>query len=305
MRPPFPIVVGLWERIVADRLLQGWSKSAPPPSMVDAGARRRKRALAAFATGAALFAVGWIALQSEQAGAAGDPPGFLGFLSGVLNGRQIDATRLVEMPIEPEAPRPAKHKVVATSPLASRRPVCVRLCDGYFFPAGVSERGSQADQQANCSALCPGATTSLYYLPPGSDRIEDASSSSGQRYTALPAALRYRTTNDHACTCQATAAQTPYWRDPTLRKGDAVMTADGFMIYQGAPHSPFGHANFTRLAATSMPQARRAALTAIERVSVLTVRETARPQIMAAAPSAKAGGANEIRFVGKPASVTN
>ena len=49
-----------------------------------------------------------------------------------------------------------------------------------------------------------------------------------------------------------------YWRDPTLRKGDAVMTPDGIVVFSGAGRSPHSRRDFTTLAAASMPNGRRA-----------------------------------------------
>jgi Protein of unknown function (DUF2865) len=111
--------------------------------------------------------------------------------------------------------------------------VCVRLCDGAFFPLSGSANSTANHQTANyqdavCGSLCPDAPTAIYQLPAGSDKIEDAVSSTGSRYTSLPVALRYRTTLDRTCTCHASPArQLAMTRDPTLRKGDFVMTRDG------------------------------------------------------------------------------
>jgi hypothetical protein len=278
-------------------------------SFETAGSRRRRRAAAAFATGAALFAVGCVALQADSAAATGGRPGFLAFLASAFGARPLEPNppQLVEIPIDPTpAVKRAKRKPLAATPLASRRPVCVRLCDGFFFPLAGSGRAGPADEQAACASQCPDASTALYFLPAGSDKIEEAYSESGARYMALASALRYRTTNDRACACHETIARTtPYWQDPTLRKGDAVMTASGFMVYRGGPHAPSGAANFTRLADAAMPRDRRAELAAIERVSLTPTRVVVRPQIAAASASPKLGAANEIRFVGAATAATN
>lgn len=294
---------------MADRLIQGLSKpvSLGDLSFETAEPRRPRRVFAAFMTGAALFVAGAVVLQSDGAGAAGGRPGFLAFLSSAFGGRAAESPpQLVEMTIDPSAPaKPVKHKRLAAAPMSARRPVCVRTCDGYFFPLSAAAQANSADDQAACSDQCPDAPTALYFLPPGSDRIEDASSASGGRYTALPAALRYRTSRVDACTCHATVARaTPYWQDATLRKGDAVMTASGFMVYRGSGGAQLARENFTRLAAASMPKDRRAELKAIERVSILPERDADRPQIAAAGPSARPR-VNEIRFVERSASATN
>lgn len=296
---------------MADRVVPGLPNSAAfaQLSFATAGSERRRRTLAAFVTGAALFAVGFVALQADSAAATGGRPGFLAFLASAFGARPVEPgpPQLVEVPIDPApALKHAKRKPLAASPLASRRPVCVRLCDGFFFPLAGTGRAGPVDEQAACASQCPDASTALYFLPAGSDKIEEAYSTSGERYMALATALRYRTKNDRACACRETLARaTPYWQDPTLRKGDAVMTASGFMVYRGGPHAPFGAANFTRLADAAMPRGRRAELAAIERVSLTPTRVVAAPQILAAAPSPKMGAANEIRFISASAAATN
>lgn len=286
---------------MTDRRIPGLAQGLRPARFAfeTTGERRRRRAFAAFATGAALFAAGWVGFQSDLAGAAGGGRNPLSFLSGVFGASEA---RIVEIPLDPDASaKPAKRRRAAGTSFASRRPVCVRLCDGFFFPVSAPPGGVEAA----CADLCPDAAAALYFLPPGSDRIEDAVSTGGARYSALPAALRYRTERVAACACHAEIAQTPpYWRDPTLRKGDAVMTASGFMIYRGGASSPDGRANFTRLAAAQLPRERRAVLAALERASV-SPDAIDRPRIAAATPIVRTGGGNEIRFLTAPASATN
>jgi hypothetical protein len=282
-------------------------------SFESAGGRRRRRALAAFMTGAALFAASWIALQSNVAGASPGGRSIFAALSAALDLARAsggNAPPLVEIPIDPTAPtQHEKRKGGPATRLASRRPVCVRLCDGFFFPvSSFSGRGPIASEKANCAALCPDAPAALYFLPAGSDKIEDAVSASGRRYTALPVSLRYRTTLDSACACRrAIGENPPYWQDPTLRKGDAVMTAGGFVVFDGAGHSPYRRGDFTALAAAAMPGDRRATLTAIERASARAPSGADRIRIAAAAtrPNGMSHGANEIRFAAPPVSATN
>jgi hypothetical protein len=150
---------------------------------------------------------------------------------------------------------------------AGGQPVCVRLCDGAFFPVSAVDA---ANQESTCSALCPDAPTALYREPAGSDKIEDAVSPQGSPYIALPVALRYRTTLDNACTChRARTQQYAIARDATLRKGDYVMTPNGIVVFAGGKSTPHAQSDFTALAAASISQAQRAALMAIERVSQL------------------------------------
>jgi hypothetical protein len=77
--------------------------------------------------------------------------------------------------------------------------VCVRLCDGFYFP--LDQRGARLKDEGDniCQALCPAAETKIYFLAGG---IENARSSSGESYSDLDTALRYRKTFDASCFCR-------------------------------------------------------------------------------------------------------
>lgn len=80
------------------------------------------------------------------------------------------------------------------------RPVCVRTCDGFFFPLGNSPGGRET-QSDMCQALCPATETRVFYMP-GDGNIENATTRSGERYTSLANASRYTRQYDPACTCR-------------------------------------------------------------------------------------------------------
>jgi len=147
---------------------------------------------------------------------------------------------------------------------ASGRAVCVRLCDGFFFPSAANSRGDEA-----CADQCPDAPTARYTEPAGSDRIEDAVSTRGEPYTALPVAGRYRTTLDNTCTCHRSPTRgfsESLLNDPTLRKGDVVMTPNGFVVFQGAKARSITSSDFVALSeARSLPKDLRATLVDMER----------------------------------------
>jgi hypothetical protein len=142
--------------------------------------------------------------------------------------------------------------------------ICVRLCDGFFFPTNSTVGG-----EATCAARCPDAPTELYTMT--SDKIDDAVSATGALYSKLPVANRYQTSFESTCTChrEVTASRTEeLLRDTTLRKGDVVMTAQGFRVYVGDAYGPSGPGDFVALAqARGLPKAERAELVAMERSS--------------------------------------
>ena len=149
---------------------------------------------------------------------------------------------------------------------ASGRAVCVRLCDGFFFPSATSSGGDEA-----CAAQCPDAPTVRYTEPVGSDSIEDALSTRGALYTALPVANRYRTTLDDTCRCRSPihGYSESLLNDPTLRKGDVVMTPKGFVVFQGAKARSITSSDFVALSqARSLSKDLRATLVDMERAGL-------------------------------------
>jgi hypothetical protein len=80
--------------------------------------------------------------------------------------------------------------------------VCVRTCDGSFFPVSYSGAGSRSDSlEEVCRALCPNADMALYSYPFGGT-IEEAESPSGEPYANLPNAGKFEQTNDPTCSCR-------------------------------------------------------------------------------------------------------
>ena len=83
----------------------------------------------------------------------------------------------------------------------SGKPVCVRLCDGYFFPlASVGSRGG-VDAAQMCQAQCPGADTEAFSMGAGDD-IEHAVGEGGKSYMELENALRYQKATVPGCSCR-------------------------------------------------------------------------------------------------------
>ncbi len=82
----------------------------------------------------------------------------------------------------------------------SGRPVCVRTCDGAFFPLSNSP-GGRGGQQEMCQALCPGAETLVFYMA-GSGNIDDAVGRDGRSYLSLANANRFTRQFDASCSCR-------------------------------------------------------------------------------------------------------
>jgi hypothetical protein len=111
------------------------------------------------------------------------------------------------------------------------RTVCVRTCDGYYYPISFSTNASRFQEDERiCQRTCPAAQVSLYtYRNPG-EEIAQAVSLSGQSYSSLPTAFRYRQQYDAACSCrqpgQSWADAMKQSGDSALEQGDIVVTQD-------------------------------------------------------------------------------
>ena len=89
-------------------------------------------------------------------------------------------------------------------PSGTYRTVCVRTCDGGYFPVSFATVPARfPDDEKTCKALCPATEAALYaYRNPGED-INQAVSVNGAPYTALPNAFRFRSEFNSSCSCKA------------------------------------------------------------------------------------------------------
>ncbi|MBZ0164329.1 MAG: DUF2865 domain-containing protein [Notoacmeibacter sp.] len=90
--------------------------------------------------------------------------------------------------------------------IGNYRTLCVRTCDGYYFPISFSTAGDMfgRDEQA-CQALCPGVEVQLYSHRVPDEEPEDMVSVTGEPYSALPMAFAYRDPNfqtPKGCACR-------------------------------------------------------------------------------------------------------
>jgi hypothetical protein len=109
------------------------------------------------------------------------------------------------------------------------RTVCVRTCDGYYFPVSYATNASRfGNDEKACQRMCPAAEVMLFSYPTEGGDIANATSPSGQTYSSLPNAFKYRQAFDAACSCKR-AGQS--WadalgKDDQLEAGDIVVTED-------------------------------------------------------------------------------
>lgn len=84
------------------------------------------------------------------------------------------------------------------------RTLCVRLCDGFYFPVSFSTLPSHFAQDADaCTSKCA-APTELYYYPnPGGTVEQSVALRTQEPYTRLKFAFRYRKEYVNGCSCKA------------------------------------------------------------------------------------------------------
>jgi len=116
------------------------------------------------------------------------------------------------------------------APSGTYHTVCVRSCDGYYFPVSYSTVPTHfAEDERTCQRECPAAEVALYSFRNPGESMDQAVSTSGQMYTALPTAYRYRTALIAGCSCRRPGQS---WEDAlkdaddssTLEHGDIVVT---------------------------------------------------------------------------------
>jgi hypothetical protein len=142
----------------------------------------------------------------------------LALAAGDALSQSSGCSRCGSPPVVPEAAAPQRtaeprrmKRVALRFDLRSERPkrgafggsyvVCVRACDGSFFPVSYFG-GNPSDVQEICQSLCPNATVALYSLPFGGT-IDEAVSINGEPYANLSNAHKFEQTFDASCSCRA------------------------------------------------------------------------------------------------------
>ena len=87
-------------------------------------------------------------------------------------------------------------------PYATYRTLCVRLCDGYYYPIHYSALPSQFPKDANaCQSGCAAPAELYVYRNPG-EEPEQMVSLQGRAYNDLETAWRYRKEYVKGCSCK-------------------------------------------------------------------------------------------------------
>jgi hypothetical protein len=170
------------------------------------------------------------------------------------------------------------------APSGTFRTVCVRTCDGGYFPVSFATYQQRfQDDERTCKALCPATEASLFtYRNPGED-INQAVSIGGQPYTSLPNAFKFRTEFNPSCACKA-VGQT--WSEALksvddragVEQGDIIVTEESAKRMQqrgqkSTPPPPAKKGAATAAAPTAAPPADTAA-PANDKAGIRTVGPT-------------------------------
>ncbi len=110
----------------------------------------------------------------------------------------------------------------SVGPTGLYRTLCVRTCDGYYFPVSFSTVSSHfpADEK-DCASMCPAAETKLYYHRVPDEEPEQMISLAKEPYASTATAFKYRIDGINGtpgCTCQATEQSDAQALDPLNKK---------------------------------------------------------------------------------------
>lgn len=88
-------------------------------------------------------------------------------------------------------------------PFATYRTLCVRLCDGYYFPVSFSTLPNHFQRDSEvCQSKCAAPAALYYHQNPGAGVEQMVSASTNQPYTQLKEAFLYRKKYVDGCSCK-------------------------------------------------------------------------------------------------------
>src|SRR5450432_316257 len=125
----------------------------------------------------------------------------------------------------------SQEPAAPTAASGTYKTLCVRTCDGFYFPVSYSALPNKFAEDAQaCQRLCPAAEVELYSHRASGEDVNQAVSANGRLYTQMANAFAYRKQFNPSCSCKA-AGQT--WAealkqldDQTIERGDIVVTEE-------------------------------------------------------------------------------
>ncbi|MEE8633894.1 MAG: DUF2865 domain-containing protein, partial [Methyloceanibacter sp.] len=124
------------------------------------------------------------------------------------------------------------------NPNGRYRSVCVRLCDGFYFPVSYSTYGSRLEQdKVQCEQNCAAPAELYVYRNPGQE-IQQAISLQGSAYMDLPVALKFRKEYVKGCSCKQTEYNPTEIMAANKKKVEVAPAADGAQAEAAPPPPP-------------------------------------------------------------------
>lgn len=118
---------------------------------------------------------------------------------------------------------------------ATYRTLCVRLCDGYYFPVSFSTLPNHFQRDAEtCQSKCAAPVELYYYQNPGAAVEQAVGVGSNTPYTELKTAFRYRKEYVQGCSCK----QAEFVPQSQPQQSGAVAPAPGSAPASTADASP-------------------------------------------------------------------
>jgi hypothetical protein len=120
----------------------------------------------------------------------------VGLFDWLFGGRD-DRRRVAPVP----RPHPRRQEELRSSGDGTYRTLCVRLCDGFYFPISfATPRSKLAEDAKRCERQCPIHSRLYVYRNPG-ENVEEMVGLDGTPYAKLPTAFRFRSGYVADCTC--------------------------------------------------------------------------------------------------------
>lgn len=138
---------------------------------------------------------------------------------------------------------PAPDYAYGESASGNLRTVCVRTCDGGFFPmtAGATPGDFQRDGET-CAKMCPGVKTELFFHRlPDQETSAMVSAATGAPYSSMPYAFAFRKrapNEKSSCTCNLPAYYEEMRRENALTHPEQSTTGQAGSIITIGPKSP-------------------------------------------------------------------
>jgi hypothetical protein len=114
--------------------------------------------------------------------------------------------------------------------LAGYNTMCVRLCDGFYFPMGYGVRRERLYRDARaCVSRCDGEAR-LFYFPTEGGSVETMVDLAGRPYTRLPNAFRYRRSLVSGCACRPAP-----WSGEVAARQEGYITREAYARAEPQP----------------------------------------------------------------------